>query len=205
MRQSIAELAAASRDDADGSHRPTLLVLGGSQGAHAINQAVLIFAEDARQFLNGWRVIHQTGERDADEVRATYQRLSIDAVVQPFFEDMLPHYRNSDMVVSRAGGTTLSELACAGLPAILVPYPHAMDDHQTANANVFVREGAAHVIPSLASEDDRRAFMRILEQNLSDSGLRKKKAQCMQKLARPQAADEVAALVIDQSNDPQAD
>ncbi|MCA9075072.1 MAG: undecaprenyldiphospho-muramoylpentapeptide beta-N-acetylglucosaminyltransferase [Planctomycetaceae bacterium] len=199
VRQAIAELATAPRDDADGSHRPTLLVLGGSQGAHAINQAVLSVAEDARQFLNGWRVIHQTGERDVDDVRAAYQRLGINAVVEPFFEDLVPHYRNSHMVVSRAGGTTLSEVACAGLPAILVPYPHAMDDHQTANANVFVREEAAFVIPSLDTSYQQSVFSRLLVQSLSNPELRNNMAQNMRSLARPQAADDVSALVIKRS------
>ena len=199
VRQLISDLSMSPFPIAESPHQQTLLVLGGSQGAHSINDTMIRFAEHDSRPLDGWRVIHQTGPTDAEVVRAVYGRLGLDALVESFFDDMVPHYRNSDMVVSRSGGTTLSELACAGLPALLVPYPFAKDDHQTANANIFVQNEAADLIPTLNTEDGQKEFMRILGNYLSHPELRLKRAQHMRSLARPRAAEEIASLVISES------
>ena len=104
---------------------PTLLILGGSQGASSLNALVLDAFADRRAELVGWRIVHQTGAADVDAVRQRYAALSLNADVQPFITDMAGAYRQATLVISRAGATTLSELACAGLPAILVPLPNS--------------------------------------------------------------------------------
>ncbi len=122
----------------------TLAILGGSQGAQAVNrlvaEALLTLPETVLKQL---RVIHQTGEHDAPWVRERYEKSGIDALVKPFFADMAGVYAQADLLVSRAGATTLSEIAVVGLPAILVPYPFAADNHQEINADYYVKGGGA--------------------------------------------------------------
>jgi len=91
-------------------------------------------------------VIHQTGKADYAEVSAAYARLGVAATVVPFIDDMQEVYTAADLVICRAGATTLAELTTLGKPAILIPYPYAADDHQRANAEVLVEAGAAHMI-----------------------------------------------------------
>jgi UDP-N-acetylglucosamine--N-acetylmuramyl-(pentapeptide) pyrophosphoryl-undecaprenol N-acetylglucosamine transferase len=121
----------------------TLLIFGGSAGAHRLNQtlpqAVVLVGKDLR-------VIHQTGKAEYVEVSAAYARLGIGATVVPFIDNMQEVYTTADLVVCRAGATTLAELTTLGKPAILIPYPYAADDHQRANAEVLVQAGAAHMI-----------------------------------------------------------
>jgi len=122
-----------------------LLVLGGSLGAQAINQMVpeMLAALPA---ANRPEVFHQTGEKHLLDTQNTYKRLQIEAKVVPFVKEMDKIYSWADMVICRAGALTISELCAAGLGAILIPYPHAIDDHQTANADFMVREGAAILV-----------------------------------------------------------
>ncbi|WP_456385153.1 undecaprenyldiphospho-muramoylpentapeptide beta-N-acetylglucosaminyltransferase [Desulfolithobacter sp.] len=130
------------------SEPPVILVLGGSQGAHRLNMVMLEAAPELKKRLAGdFMVIHQTGSRDQDRVRAGYSALGIRAEVKDFFQDMASLYSRASLVVSRAGATTLAELAVVGLPALLVPYPHAADNHQEINANYYARKGGAVVFP----------------------------------------------------------
>ncbi|MBI3598019.1 MAG: undecaprenyldiphospho-muramoylpentapeptide beta-N-acetylglucosaminyltransferase [Nitrospirae bacterium] len=125
------------------THSFTLLVLGGSQGAHRINQALI----QAIPFLENApiTILHQTGEKDWAEVTAAYKKYRIDARVLKFIENMAEAYTACDLVVSRAGAGTLSELAVAGLPSLLIPFPYAKG-HQEKNAEPFVAAGAAEMI-----------------------------------------------------------
>ena len=123
-----------------------LLVLGGSLGALSLNQAVpaaLAALPDRAAF----QVRHQTGERTHAQALAAYEEAGVEAEISTFIPDMASAYAWADLVVCRAGALTIAELAAAGLPAILVPYPHATDDHQTANAQYLVSAGAAWLIP----------------------------------------------------------
>src|SRR5690606_38677729 len=115
VRPSIADLIRVPRDGAGN----TLLVLGGSQGARAVNDMLLEFAARHAESLRGWRIVHQTGAQDEARVRAAYATSQFESRVAKFFDDPAQLYLDADLVVSRAGGTTLSELACAGLPAVL--------------------------------------------------------------------------------------
>lgn len=124
----------------------TILVLGGSQGAHVVNEMWLQCVRQMRQQFNSLQILHQTGESDCDWVRKAYQRLGMSAIAEPFFEFLPMLYRQADLVISRAGGTTLAELACAGLPAILIPYPDSVGDHQFKNAEYFAIAGGCRIV-----------------------------------------------------------
>ncbi len=125
---------------------PRILVLGGSQGAHAINVVMVEAALALAQASGPLRVTHQSGEADLEMVRDGYRSAGVMARVEPFLESMDTEMSDADVVVCRAGATTLAELAAAGRPAILVPYPHATHDHQRLNAAAFQKQGAAEVI-----------------------------------------------------------
>lgn len=121
--------------------RKTIIVMGGSQGAQGVNRA----AADAAKILDPERfqIVHIAGPADYDEVKAAYEGLAIPHHIAPFCHRMEFAYAAADLAISRAGASSLTELAYFALPSILVPYPHAADDHQTANAKVFTDAGAA--------------------------------------------------------------
>ncbi len=134
-------LAAFKLDDS----RATLLVMGGSQGAAGLNQALFRAAPLLKTLPI--QIIHLTGDRDDRLAAANYQREEIPHYVAPFHHKMEEVYSAADLVVSRAGAASLSEISLFGLPSVLIPYPHATDDHQTFNAQVFVDGGAAELQP----------------------------------------------------------
>lgn len=123
-----------------------LLILGGSQGANILNEtvpaAINLISSELRP-----QIRHQTGAATVDATIATYQKYGINATVTPFINDMAEAYGWADLAIARAGALTLAELAAAGLGAILVPYPHAVDDHQTLNAAWLVQANAAQLLP----------------------------------------------------------
>ncbi len=123
-----------------------ILVLGGSQGAHAINMAMADAAARLVTAACPVRVTHQSGHNDLEILRKAYLAAGLRARVEPFLDAMEQEMADADIVVCRAGATTLAELAAAGRPAILVPYPHAVNDHQRRNAQVADQAGAAEVI-----------------------------------------------------------
>lgn len=127
--------------------RFTLLVFGGSQGATAINDAFLASLPRLREAIADLAIIHQTGREDLDYIRGQYQQRGIEAEVHGFIMEMGEAYRRADLVVCRAGATSLAELTVLGKAAILIPYPHAAHDHQTKNAQALAARGAAVVIP----------------------------------------------------------
>jgi UDP-N-acetylglucosamine--N-acetylmuramyl-(pentapeptide) pyrophosphoryl-undecaprenol N-acetylglucosamine transferase len=118
-----------------------LLVFGGSQGAHQINEAMTAIANELAE--SPIRVFHQTGKADLDSVREAYAQAGVPAEVVEFENDMPGRYQWADLAIARAGALTVAELAMAGLPALLVPYPFAADDHQSANAEALSQAGAA--------------------------------------------------------------
>lgn len=124
----------------------TLLIFGGSQGAHSINMAILDALPYLMEIKDALRIIHQTGERDYEGVVKRYESSGIDAQVSPFIIDMATVYACADLLICRAGATSLAEITAGGKAAILIPFPHAVGDHQTRNAETMVREGAALMI-----------------------------------------------------------
>jgi UDP-N-acetylglucosamine--N-acetylmuramyl-(pentapeptide) pyrophosphoryl-undecaprenol N-acetylglucosamine transferase len=161
-----------------------LLVFGGSQGARQINDALIEAAPDLARA--GTEVFHQTGEADRERVAAAYAAAGVAARVVAFERNMPARYAESDLAVCRSGALTVAELAMAGLPALLVPYPHAADDHQTANARAAEQAGAAIVLPSrpLAAGD----VLRALAELAGDPGRLAAMAAASARLARPDAA-----------------
>jgi UDP-N-acetylglucosamine--N-acetylmuramyl-(pentapeptide) pyrophosphoryl-undecaprenol N-acetylglucosamine transferase len=125
---------------------PTLLVFGGSQGARTINQAVIRSLPELMKRLPGLRIIHQTGERDYNEVRAAYEQAGIAAEVSKFIDDMPAYFARADLVLCRSGASTVAEITAAGKPAIFVPFPLAADDHQRRNAEALEKAQAAVVL-----------------------------------------------------------
>jgi len=169
-----------------------ILVLGGSQGAHRVN---LLMVEAMRGELPaaGVKIRHQTGASDVEMVRSAYAQAGVEAEVSPFITGMAEAYLAADLVVSRAGATTLAELAVLGKPAILIPYPYAADDHQTTNAAYLVKAGAALVFPE--GELDGPKLKREIFSLLMDEDRLGGMASLMRKQARPDAA----GLIVEKS------
>lgn len=196
VRQEIAAMAgAARREPSVESGRPTLLVLGGSLGSRSLNTLMTTFASESPTALSGWRIMHQAGD-EANVIRGRYPTDGLDVEVRPFLEDMPAWLRRADLVVGRAGATTLAEIACAGLPAVLVPFPHAADDHQRANAEAYVRSGAAAMVLERSEVTHTLAeFRATVLPLLADADRRAAASRAMRSLARPHAAVQVADIV----------
>jgi UDP-N-acetylglucosamine--N-acetylmuramyl-(pentapeptide) pyrophosphoryl-undecaprenol N-acetylglucosamine transferase len=140
--QLAAELeACASKRRFDNPRR--VLVLGGSQGAHRVNELLSAAVPQIARELGELEVVHQTGAADRDAVSAAYRASAVESRVDAFIEQMGNAYCRADLMIGRSGATTLAELAVAGLPALFVPYPFAADGHQAANARALVEAGAA--------------------------------------------------------------
>jgi UDP-N-acetylglucosamine--N-acetylmuramyl-(pentapeptide) pyrophosphoryl-undecaprenol N-acetylglucosamine transferase len=166
-----------------------LLVMGGSLGAQALNEGVpaalaLVPAEERPA------VRHQAGRGKAEAARAAYLAAGVTATVSEFVDDMAEAYRWADLVICRAGALTVSELMAAGLAAVLVPFPFAVDDHQTVNARFLTRAGAARLLPQTELQPDRLAA--LLRSLLSDRALLHAMAGEAYRLARRDAATRVA-------------
>ena len=171
---------------------PTLLVFGGSQGAHAINDAMIRCLPVLQREAPGIRIIHQTGERDYNDALAAYQSLGESAEVFKFIEDMPAVFARADLVVCRSGASTVAEIAAAGKPAIFVPFPRAADDHQRVNAEALARHGAAVVVEESKLEGVWLA--ETIATLLQDSSRLKRMSQAARELAHPQAARDIAAM-----------
>jgi UDP-N-acetylglucosamine--N-acetylmuramyl-(pentapeptide) pyrophosphoryl-undecaprenol N-acetylglucosamine transferase len=170
-----------------------LLVFGGSQGAHAINVAMVGAAPQLAASSPTVRITHQTGERDLEMVREGYRRVGLEARVEAFLYEMDREMKVADLVVSRAGATTLAELAASGKASILVPLPTATDDHQRRNAEALVRQGAAVMVVEREFTGDRVAN-EILE--LARNARRRSEIGiAARRLARPDAARVIAEKV----------
>ena len=138
-------LADETAGDKDGD-RFTVLIVGGSQGARAINRTVVTALEVLKEEECEPVVIHQSGVTDHQEVNAAYRDRGLTGEVMPFIQDMAAAYRRADLVVSRAGATTIFELAALGKPSILIPYPYAANRHQETNALALVQAGGAEMV-----------------------------------------------------------
>jgi len=156
VRAEIAAIAEPRARYAARSGPLNLLVIGGSLGAKALNEAVppaLAAMPEAQRP----RVVHQAGAQHLDAVRAGYAAQGVSGEVIAFIDDMAARYAQADVVVCRAGAMTVAELAAAGVPGILVPFPYAVDDHQTANARFLVAQGAALLLPQAELSPQRLA------------------------------------------------
>jgi UDP-N-acetylglucosamine--N-acetylmuramyl-(pentapeptide) pyrophosphoryl-undecaprenol N-acetylglucosamine transferase len=180
-------------DDAPGAAL-RVLIFGGSQGAHAINVACVEAAPKLAASPTPLAITHQTGERDLAMVREGYARAGLSARVEPFLYAMDREMNDADLVVARAGATTLAELTASGKPSVLIPLPTATDDHQRKNAEVLARAGAAEVIDQRDLSGNRLA-VRIMAL-AADAGGRARMREAARTLARPEAARAIAARAI---------
>lgn len=176
------------------SRRPHVLVVGGSQGAHAINEAMVAAAPVIAQISGGLEITHQTGVADVDAVRAAYRRAEIDAKVECFFDLMDEEMHAADLVVCRAGATTLAELAAAGRPSLIVPFPRAASDHQRGNAQVMVEAGSAELIDEM---DLGACFATRLLDLIGNRERLQEMSRAACRLARPDAAETIVERVTE--------
>jgi len=166
-----------------------ILVLGGSLGASILNTVVPAALKDLQQEL-AIEVIHQAGETTLDMAISNYKEMTVKADIRSFIADMKAVYQWADIVICRAGAMTVSELAMMGLPAIFVPLPHAIDDHQTKNAAYLADQGAARLVHQYELTADRLAA--ILKEILTNQPLRATMANKARSLAKPEATKIVA-------------
>jgi UDP-N-acetylglucosamine--N-acetylmuramyl-(pentapeptide) pyrophosphoryl-undecaprenol N-acetylglucosamine transferase len=174
--------------------RVHLLVFGGSQGAHAINLAMAQAAADLARLAPALHVTHQAGPRDVEMVRDAYSRAGVDARVEPFLYEMHEEMHAADVVVCRAGATTLAELAAAAKASILIPLPTATDDHQRANAAAVAARGAAVLLDQRDADGPRLA--REIAALAGDAAARDRMGRAAATLARPGAAAEIADRIL---------
>jgi len=172
--------------------RPTLLVFGGSQGAHAINQAVLEALPKLMEAVPDIHIIHQTGEKDYAEVQAVYLRTVISAEVSPFIDDMPAAFGRADLLLCRSGASTVAEITAAGKPAIFIPLPTAAGDHQTYNATALAEANAARLLPQ--SELTGERLVREIAILLCDRQQLAKMSEAARRFSHPDAAAEIAGL-----------
>ena len=191
VRGDIAALPAPEQRYAARSGRLQVLVIGGSLGAKAINetlpQALALLAPELRP-----DVLHQTGKQHYPAVQQAYQRAGVQAEIKPFMDEMAKHYGSADLVICRAGALTVAELAAAGVASILIPFPFAVDDHQTRNAEFLSRHGAAVLLPQSELNAEKLA---ALLQDLGDKELGREKLLAMAQQARALAKADAAAAV----------
>jgi UDP-N-acetylglucosamine--N-acetylmuramyl-(pentapeptide) pyrophosphoryl-undecaprenol N-acetylglucosamine transferase len=171
---------------------PTLLVFGGSQGAHAINEAMIRCLPELRRQAPGMHIIHQTGERDYNDALAAYVSLGEAVEVFKFIEDMPAAFARADLVVCRSGASTVAEVTAAGKPAIFVPFPRAADDHQRVNAEALARVGAAVVVEESKLEGVWLA--ETIAALVGDSRRLHIMSEAARGLAHPDAARDIAAM-----------
>jgi len=166
-----------------------LLIFGGSQGAHRLNRAMEEALIHLREMKGRLRIIHQTGDKDYAEVREAYKGKDFEAEVYPFIYEMDKSYAEADLVLCRAGATTLFELMAMGKPAILVPYPYAANDHQRLNALTLANAGAAVMVDDGALTGEYLSA--ILRRLREDPGQLKRMGERAAALAKPRAAEEI--------------
>jgi UDP-N-acetylglucosamine--N-acetylmuramyl-(pentapeptide) pyrophosphoryl-undecaprenol N-acetylglucosamine transferase len=191
-----AEIAALhSRPRAATANR-VLLILGGSQGAQSLNALVADFVEHNLEALEGWTILHQTGAADHATISARYAALPVPAVATPFIDNMAAACASATLVVSRAGATTLAELACCGLPALLVPFRHAVRDHQRRNAEYYEQRSAAEVVMETGSSSSDGALLaRSLRRLLTAQQRLSEMSAAMRRLAHSDAAQSVCDVI----------
>ena len=191
VRSDIAALPDPQKRYAERKDNLNVLVVGGSLGAKAINevlpQALALLPQDMRP-----NVIHQTGKQHYEAVKRSYQQAGVQADIKPFIDEMAKHYGNADLVICRAGALTIAELAAAGVASILIPFPYAVDDHQTYNARFLSDRGAAILLPQ--SELSAEKLAQLLRE-LADGRRGREKLLAMAQHARSVAKADAALAV----------
>lgn len=193
VRKEIMQLQSADERYARREGPLRLFVLGGSLGAMVFNQtlpaALARLPEEIRP-----QVRHQTGKRNIEATRKFYEHAGVEAELLPFVEDMAAMYDWADLVLCRAGALTISELAMAGVPALLVPYPHAVDDHQSANAHYLAEHGAARLVPQTTL--NKQTLAGLLREFCDQPGAGREQLREMARQAHSLAMPEATETVV---------
>ncbi len=189
------ERASAARQFNLDPARPLLLVTGASQGARTINEALVRLWPDFSRSHSDWQLLHLAGAADEGMVRAAYERCSSPALVLAFTHEMSAALSAADVVVSRAGASTLAELTCLGKASILLPYPYHKDQHQRVNAQVLADAGAAIRLEDARDAGRNAAGIRAALERLADDAARRAMAAAAGKLGKPEAAAAAARLL----------
>ncbi len=185
------EILAAAGQQKQLAEKMIVLVLGGSQGAHRVNILMMEAMEKLAESPLSLQLIHQTGATDQEMVAQCYQRLGIEAEVVPFIRDMAQVYSRADLVVSRAGATTLAELAVMGLPSLLIPYPYAADNHQVTNGEYYKKSGGCLVLEESGLTGEILA--RTISEHLHNREELHTMAASMKTMAMPDATNRIVA------------
>jgi UDP-N-acetylglucosamine--N-acetylmuramyl-(pentapeptide) pyrophosphoryl-undecaprenol N-acetylglucosamine transferase len=173
----------------------TVLIFGGSQGAHRINEAVMEALPGLEELRGRVRFLHQTGEKDARNVEQTYRERGMDAEVFPFIRDMASAYRSADLLICRAGATSIAEITACGKAAVFIPFPFAVNDHQTENARVLVEAGAAEMIPE--KDMDGTKLAEVIKRLSTDPGRLRRMEEKSRSLGNPRAASDIVEACIE--------
>jgi UDP-N-acetylglucosamine--N-acetylmuramyl-(pentapeptide) pyrophosphoryl-undecaprenol N-acetylglucosamine transferase len=187
-----AAIAGTSRRERKPGDAMTLLVFGGSQGAHRINVAVLEAMPHLGDLKGRIRMIHQTGKDDLENVTQGYRDYAVEAKVLPFITDMAAAYAESDLLICRAGATSIAEITASGKAAIFIPFPFAVNDHQTKNAELLVNRGAAAMIPE--KDLTGESLSGIIRRLAQDPG----KIEEMERMAASLGNARAAADIVDE-------
>jgi UDP-N-acetylglucosamine--N-acetylmuramyl-(pentapeptide) pyrophosphoryl-undecaprenol N-acetylglucosamine transferase len=177
---------------------PIILVMGGSQGAHGINQLILKTLPMWHNDREAVQFIHLAGQTDANIAEINYRRQRLTAVAQAFSTEMEQFYSLADVVISRSGAASLTELSHYGLPSVLIPYPAAADDHQTFNARIFEQAGASRIL--VESKTTPEELHEVVAGILADKGVRGTMANEAKKLGSIDAAKRVAEEIESSCN-----
>ena len=188
VREAFFEISAQTTP----SLAPTLLVFGGSQGANAINQAMVQCLPELVKQIPNIHIIHQTGERGYNDAQAAYQHAGMSAEVFPFITDMPAFFGRAHLLLCRSGASTVAEITAAGKPAVFVPFPRAADDHQRVNAQALERAGAAVVVEETKLE--RVWLADTIAALLGDPGRLQRMSTAARSLAHPDAARDIAVM-----------
>ncbi|HEX2999693.1 MAG TPA: undecaprenyldiphospho-muramoylpentapeptide beta-N-acetylglucosaminyltransferase [Armatimonadota bacterium] len=174
------------------NHPPTLLIVGGSQGAHAINQAIIQALPALKERIPELHIVHPTGEHDYGDVQAAYLQSGMSAEVSPFIQDMPGVFARADLLLCRSGASTVAEITAAAKPAVFVPFPRAADDHQTRNAQALCGAGAAILLPQAQLTPEH--LVSELSSLFADRRRLQGMAQAARNLSHPNAAGEIAGI-----------
>lgn len=171
-----------------------ILVFGGSRGARSLNHAIASNIEGLSPYRERISIVHQTGREEGEEVRKAYARAGIEAEVREFIDEMGPAYHWADLVVCRSGASSLAEITALGKPAIVVPYPYAIGDHQTLNARVLESAGALRMIPD--SKLKNGALVAEIRELIENPGILEQLARQSSRFGRPDAAQTIAQTIL---------
>jgi UDP-N-acetylglucosamine--N-acetylmuramyl-(pentapeptide) pyrophosphoryl-undecaprenol N-acetylglucosamine transferase len=185
------EILQAEQKEKDLKEPFTLLILGGSQGAHGINMAVIGALEILKEAENLF-FIHQTGEHDENMVRTAYIKKQIPYEVRAFFKDMKRIYEKADLIICRAGATTVAEVSVLGKPAIFIPFPYAADNHQVLNARNFCEAGASEMI------SEKELTGKLLAEKILNLATNRRQLEKMAKISASLGRPDAAMNIVDE-------